>query len=118
MSTKLKLYSQQPNGVTYVDPAKPSYVMRFKTNSSPKNLDGQRVSNYVTEIIVNDVNDITVGGKIIPEALSVRLKVSGSDVSHDRLKAMVASLAGQLTTWNTEDVLLGFQPESAPDVII
>lgn len=74
----LKLYSQQPNGVTYADPAKPGMTVRFKTTSAPKMLDGQRTTNYVTEIVANDTNDVTLGSKTVPDALSIRIRVSGA----------------------------------------
>lgn len=111
----LKLHSQQPNGSVYADPLDPDYTVRFKTNSNPKTLDGQRTTNYVTEIIVNDLNDVTLGGKVTADALSVRIKVSGSIESIDKLKLMLQNVSDKLVTnWLGEDVLLGFQPVTAP----
>lgn len=113
MST-LKLYSTQSNGVTYSDPMDPDYQVRFKTTSSPKNLDGQRVQNFVTEIAVSDTHDVEVGNKVVQDTLSVRLRISGAGVSVGELKKIVADLAAQVNTWASEDVLLGFNPETAP----
>lgn len=114
MSSTLKLYSTQSNGVTYSDPVDPDYQVRFKTTSSPKNLDGQRVQNYVTEIAMSNTHDVNVGSKVVQDTLSVRLRISGAGVSVSALKKMVSDLASQVNTWAGEDVLLGFNPETAP----
>lgn len=110
----LKLYSQQTNGTVWADNLDPSYTVRFKTTSNPKILDGQRTNNYVSEIIVNDLNDVTVGAKVVPDAVSVRLRASGSSESVPQISQILRDLASQLDTWTNEDVLLGFQPSTAP----
>jgi len=110
----LQLYSQQPNGVTYALPDDPDCTVRFKTSSSPKTLDGKRVVNYVTEIMMNDLHSVTIGGEDVNDALSVRIRVSGSAESMDRLEEMVGNLSSKLSTWMSENVLLGFQPTTAP----
>jgi len=111
----LKLYSQQSNGVTYADPTKPGMTVRFKTTSAPKMLDGQRTTNYVTEIVSNDVHDVTIGSKTVPDALSVRIRVSGSVQSTAQLNQMIQDLVSKLTTsWLSENVLVGFAPVTPP----
>jgi len=110
----LQLYSQQPNGVTYALPDDPDCTVRFKTSSSPKTLDGKRVMNYVTEIAMNDLHSVTISGDTVNDALSVRIRVSGSAESMDRLEEMVGNLNSKLSTWMSENVLLGFQPTTVP----
>lgn len=115
MSTTLKLYSQQPNGVTFSDPTDPDYTIRFKTNASPKIINGLRTTNYVHELIINEVAAVSgLGDGSSTEALSVRLRTSGSLESIPALKAMVSDLAAQLDQWLTEDILVGFPPATAP----
>lgn len=110
----LQLYSQQPNGVTYALPNNPNCTVRFKTSSNPKTLDGKRVTNYVTEIMMNDLHPLTLGSVTVNDALSVRIRVSGSAESMDRLVEMVSNLESKLSAWMTENVLTGFRPTTLP----
>lgn len=113
--TTLQLYSRQTNGETWADPTDPDYTVRFKTNATPKSLDGARTTNYLTEVIVNDVNNVTLNGKVVADALSVRIKTSGSVESIDQLKLMVKNAGDQLIdSWLDENVLLGFPPTTPP----
>lgn len=111
----LKLHSQQGNGVTFVDPLDPDYSVRTKTTSNTKMLDGQRTVNYVTEVIINDTYNVTIGDKVVPDALSIRIRVSGSLESHSRLKQMLSDGMVTLGAWKDEDVLLGFTPVTLPN---
>ena len=110
----LQLFSQQPNGVTFCDPSKPDYQVRFKTTSSQKVIDGKKAQNYITEIAANDINPISVGDAVVNDALSVRLRTSGSLQSVPRLKQMLLDLAAKLDTWGDENVLIGFKPTTLP----
>lgn len=112
-----QLQRRLPDGVVYSDPADPSYTVRFKTSSNPKSLSGNRTTNYVTEIIVNDNNIVTVGGISTVDAVSIRIRVSGASESMPRIKAILANIAGQVATWNGEYVLEGFEPTTAPNVV-
>lgn len=113
MSSTQLLTSDQ-YGSTFADPADPNFTVRFKTVRNRKMLDGSPVDNYVTEIIINDLSDTTIGNKTVAEALSIRFRVSGSELSMARLQAIANSLASQIPTWSTENVLLGFRPVTAP----
>lgn len=110
----LQLYSQQSNGVTYCDPAKPDMTVRFKTTSAPKVIDGVKVQNYITEIAANDVNVVASGAVNASDALSVRIRTSGSLQSHSRLKQMLLDLVAKVDAWETENVLIGFNPGTPP----
>lgn len=110
----LKLYSQQNNGSTYADPLDPNMTVRFKTTSTSKNLDGQKTTNYLTEIISNDIFNITIGTKDVQDTLSVRIRVSGSVQSQARLGQMLSDLVAKIPSWIQEDVLVGFQPITPP----
>lgn len=112
---QLKLFSQQPNGTVWADSSDPNYTVRFKTSSAPKILDGQRTMNHVTEIIVNDTSNVTIGAKVVPDALSVRVRASGSTEAQPDLAQALRDVAAQLDTWIGEDVLLGFAPGTAPE---
>lgn len=112
------LLSQLPEGPVYADPLKPDFSVRFKTTSAAKSLNGARTTNYVTEIIINDNNAISVGGVAAVDALSVRLRVSGSSQSMARLKAVVDNLGTQLASWTSEGILLGFSPTTLPTNVI
>jgi hypothetical protein len=112
----LSVKSQDNAGVTYADPAKPDCTIRFRFGSTTKNLNGISVPNYASEIIVNDNNSVTVGGVSAQDALSIRVRVSGALESKTRLRNLLTSLAAQLGTWETENVMQGFRPATAPVV--
>lgn len=101
-------------GVTYADPANPDYTVRFKTNRSLKGLNGINVDNFLTEIIVNDRHEVTIGSSTAVDPLSIRVRVSGSIESQDRVKEILSSIASQLSAWATENALLGFEPSTVP----
>lgn len=106
--------TRDANGVTFADPTDPDFTVRFKTKRSSKGLNGINVENYLTEIIINDDHDIKKGDVSAVEALSVRIRVSGSASSMPRLEAILASIAGQIPAWSDENVLLGFEPTTVP----
>lgn len=112
----LSVKSQDSVGVTYADPAKPDTTVRFRFGSSMKALNGISVPNYATEIIVNDNNPITVAGVSAQDLLSIRLRVSGCLESKARLRDLLTSIAAKLGTWETENVMQGFRPSTAPTV--
>ncbi len=102
------------NGITYAETSDPDYTVRFKFSHANKSLSGTPVQNNVCEIIINDLSDVTVGGTTVQEALSVRVKVSGSYASKARKNALVAAAVAQLNTWATENVFEGFEPTTLP----
>lgn len=110
----LKLYSQQPNGVTYCDPLNPDFIVRFKSTSGQKVIDGNRVQNVICEISANDSHSVTIGGGTAIDALSVRVRTSGSLMSVPRLKQMLTDMVTGLDAWMDEDVLIGFNPTTPP----
>lgn len=112
----LSVKSQENAGVTYADPAKPDCQVRFRFTSVNKSLSGVQVPNYATEIIVNDNNAVTVGGVAALDPLSVRVRVSGTLESKARLRDLLTSIAAQMSTWETENVMQGFRPATAPSI--
>lgn len=113
-SVTLSVKSQDNAGITYGDPAKPDCTVRFRFGSVAKTLNGVSVANLATEVIANDNNTVTVGGVSAVDALSIRIRVSGSLASKTRLRNILTSLAAQLGTWETENVMQGFRPSTAP----
>lgn len=116
--TDLSLYRQLVDGSVFADPTEPDYTVRFKTTSAPKSVSGQKTTNYITEIIINDNNDVTVGGVGAVDPVSVRVRVSGCLESQARVNAIVTSVAGQLSAWAGEHVLTGFLPTTKPLVVV
>lgn len=114
MSVTLSVKSQDSAGVTYADPAKPDTTVRFRFSSTVKQLNGVATPNYATEIIINDNNSVTVGSVSAQDALSIRVRVSGTLMSKTRLRQLLVSAAAQLGTWETENVMQGFRPATAP----
>jgi len=114
MPVTLSVKSQDNAGVTYADPAKPDMTIRFRSSSTTKTLNGVAVPNYSVEIIANDNNSVTVGGVSAKDALSIRVRCSGAIESKTRLRQILTSLAAQVGQWETENVLQGFRPVTAP----
>jgi len=110
----LSIKSQDSSGITYADPADPNCSIRFRSTNAVKTLNGVNVKNYATEIIVNDDYPVTVNGVAAQDALSIRVRVSGALESKTRLRNLLVSLAAQLGTWETENVMQGFRPSTAP----
>lgn len=117
MPTTLSVRSQDNAGVTYANPGKPDTTVRFRFSGSSKALNGVTVPNYATEVIVNDNNAVTVGGVSAQDALSIRVRVSGALESKARLRQLLLSLAAQIGTWETENVMQGFRPVTAPVIV-
>lgn len=115
-SVTLSVKSQDSSGVTYADPAKPDMTIRFRQTTVNKTINGVQTPNYSVEIIANDNNAVTIGGVSALDALSVRLRVSGSLASKARLRDIITSIAAQLGAWETENVMQGFRPSTAPAI--
>lgn len=101
-------------GVTYANPQDPDFQIRFKTTSARKSVDGISMQNYVSEVIITDNHkkDATAPN----EALSVRLRTSGSTENKDRLYKLIKFLAQNLDQFETDSVFYGFRPSVAPVV--
>jgi hypothetical protein len=110
----LQLKQLDTNGVTYSDPAKPDLTVRFKNTSSNKTLSGVNMKNHRLELIINDLNTITVGGVSISDPISARIHTSGAAESAARLAVLLHAVAAQIDTWVTENTLIGFKPSTAP----
>lgn len=109
-----QLLSHDAYGVTYADPSEPDFSVRFKTSRSKKSLNGVSTDNYLHEIIVTDTNTVTIGGQSANDALSVRVRISGSIESQARLQQIAKSIGTQLTVWSDENVFMGFEPATVP----
>jgi len=112
----LSVKSRENAGVTYADPAKPDMTVRFRFSTIQKSLNGVPVPNYAVEIIANDNNSIEVGGVSALDALSVRVRVSGTLPSKGRLRDILTSIAAGMAQWETENVFQGFAPVTAPGI--
>lgn len=109
-----KVQKTENTGIVYADPSDPDLTVRLKHSSQAKSLNGVSVTNQVTEIICNDNTGVTVGGVSAVDALSVRVRISGSLPATARKKALVAAMMSTLDAWADEDVLSGFNPTTVP----
>lgn len=109
----IKIQKIENTGVVYSDPTDPGLSIRFKQTEQSKSLNGVPASNHVTEIIINDDNAVTIAGQSTVDAVSVRLRVSGTAYSKARIRALLGVLA-QSQTWADEDVFGGYNPVTAP----
>jgi len=114
MATLSKL-REDSTGVIYANPAKPDQIVRFRNTTSQKTLSGVPVTNYLTEIIYNEDNEITVAtGVTAKDAISLRIRVSGAALSMTQLSVLIHSMADQIQTWAGQNVFTGFAPSTAP----
>lgn len=117
MPTQMKILSSDSTGQLFASPTKPSQQVRFKSTSAPKKLGAIQTSNIIREIILTDVNPVTVGSNTADDAISIRIRVSGSPLSEAALVARLNALGVKLPVWGTENVLVGFPPVTPPDVV-
>jgi hypothetical protein len=102
------------NSTVWADPATPSTTVRCKQTAGRKGLGGNVVDNHITEIIINDLNDVTIGDDTVPDTLSIRVRISGSVHSHTRARALVGLLTNTLNSWDDENYVIGFTPSTVP----
>lgn len=105
----------ESTGVLYAAPTSNTTV-RFKNTSTAKQINGVSTKNLLTEIIYNDNNAVKIADVNGTDAVSVRIRVSGSPESSVRISQILLSLASQITTWNSENVFKGFMPTTAPAI--
>lgn len=101
-------------GLTYASPSDPDFTIRFKTNVSNKVLGGSQIPNYLNEIIVNDMNSVTIGSGDVNDPVSVRVRTSGTLLSRTKIAEILTELADKLVTWEAENVFIGFEPTTLP----
>lgn len=109
-----KVQKTEQTGVVYAEPSDPDNTVRVKHSSQVKTLAGLQVTNQVTEVIVNDNTTLAIGEATAVDALSIRVRVSGSLQATARKKALLAALLATLDAWADEDVLSGFNPTTVP----
>jgi hypothetical protein len=109
-----QLLKSDGNSSTWADPANLNRTVRLKQTSAPKTANGVTVTNHLTEVIINDTNSYDVGSAPVVDALSVRLRASGSSDSHAELQVLAALLADLVDQWSSDSYLVGFTPSSVP----
>lgn len=109
-----KVQKTENTGIVYADPSDPDLTVRLKHSAQAKSLNGVSVTNQVTEVIVNDSTNISIGGVGAVDALSIRVRVSGSLAATARKKALITALMATLGAWQDEDVFSGFNPVTVP----
>lgn len=114
MPETLKVLRRENTGVVYASVSKPDFTVRFRGSQQGKTLAGVATTNFVQEIIYNDVNPVTLNGAAANDAVSVRLRTSGSKQSKGRIKQILLSLAAQVDDWESDGVFEGFDPDTAP----
>lgn len=109
-----KVQKTENTGIVYAEPSDPDCTVRVKHSAQAKNLNGLNVTNQVTEVIVNDNYTITVGDATAVDALSIRVRISGTLQANARKKALLTALRATLDNWDDEDILSGFNPVTVP----
>ncbi|UUW20981.1 MAG: hypothetical protein [Sanya duin-like virus 1] len=110
----LKIQKIDQTGVIYADPSDPGLTVRFKQGSQGKSLNGVSVANHVTEVIYTDDVPVTISGVSAVDAVSIRLRVSGTAQAKARIKSLLVAMAADVDNWSDEDVFGGFRPVTTP----
>lgn len=116
---KSQIYSRGPKGIVYANPSDPDCQMRLHTETFRKSLNGVQVENKRTDLVYTDLNPVTLPGKNgdgANDALSVRVRISGSTLSDKRLKEMMRNVGNSLIAWAEQPVIMGFEPSESPDI--
>jgi hypothetical protein len=114
LQSDLAIKTRDASGVTFASPSKPDLTVRFKTTQGIKSLGGVTVSNYLTEVIYNDLNPISIGSDTVNDPVSVRIRVSAGLASASRLSEIFTDIATNLAYWDTENAFKGFTPSTVP----
>jgi len=114
--TNMTLKQLESTGVLYADPAS-DLTVRFRNSQSQKTLNGVSTKNCICEIIANDNNEVeVVTDTMAKDAVSIRVRISGSPLSEARLTSIMTALAAKLPTWMAEHVSIGFNPTTLPTI--
>lgn len=114
--TPLQVYRSGTDGVIYMSPSKPSFSVRFKTTRAPKKLGAIQTENVIQEIIATALNPVVVGSNTADDAISFRVRISGSVLSEAAIGSLASAIAASVPTWAAEHVLIGFNPVTVPQV--
>lgn len=109
-----KVQKTENTGIVYAEPADPDCTVRLKHSAQGKSLGGLQVTNQVTEVIANDNTSVTIGDVSAVDAVSIRIRISGSLQATARKKALLKALLATMEAWSGEDVLSGFNPATVP----
>lgn len=101
-------------GSTFAASTKPDLTVRFKTTSGLKSVSGVKLTNYLSELIYNDPNAVTIGADTVNDPVSVRLRISGSIESRARISEILVDIAANLVAWDGQDAFVGFEPTTVP----
>lgn len=109
-----QFFRNTPKGIIFADPAKSDYRVRFDHSELPKKVGTSNTLTHITEIRINDANDIIVDGVAGTDNIAISLRVSAAPESKARVKSILTQLGLQAPVWSDENVLVGFQPTTLP----
>lgn len=95
------------NTADYKDRTSEKFI-RLKTSTSRKTVDGIGCNNVRTDIIYNADSPITQGTSTGTDKLSIRVSISGSNLSYAAIASAMTATAARLTALANVDVHKGF----------
>lgn len=113
--------NRDARGITYEDALNPNSTIRFSRTIAPKTVDGLRLTNVRSDVVVLRQKDPRgpdcVDCTSVLEPLSARLILSGSDKNSPEMEKALATLLNAV--WSNRTVLLrGSLPTSSDDIVI
>lgn len=114
--TPLVIKDREATGLVFGLPADPELYVRFKKGKTRKNLaNNVQTDNHTIEIIAGNEVPVQIDGIATREIVSMKLRISGSAYSLAEIKKL-ASVLGNLQTWLTENVAIGYDPVTVPSI--
>lgn len=113
----MQVCTRSEKGITYSDPTMPECTVVVKTTRGKKKIQGNVLTNYVTEVILNDTIPLTVNGITNTDTVSFRVRMSSDKESMWRMKELARALITQLDDWLNQNVVLGFELREPPACI-
>lgn len=116
--TQMRVLSRSATDVTFADPTDPNCTIRVKRSGGVKKIGPLSVDNNVTEVISNDTVTLSEGGTILgDDAISVRMRISGSARSKSRLLRLMNMTIAYVEALEDDGVFEGFEPTATPTII-
>lgn len=89
MTKRYRLTAVNPNEIVLADPDNLRNTLTYRTKAVSKLVGGKRLTNVRSEMIDNSQVPLVVGDQTVDDTVSVRVIISGSDLSASTIKGNI-----------------------------